>query len=341
MKLRSVIIFLAFFTAKQLFAFDATFMLNKDAFVYEKYNFSIVKVIDARGDKQKPIGIYHPGLLSTKKQTVGNDSIASELQRYFAKYPKSFHESARIILVINQINLIEAIDKKNDDLELTLAFDYYRVTENTAKLEYSQYFKQNRSAGMNKPESINKLFSTAMTAAFLQFKNQIMYYKPLESGSIQITELENKLSGKVVRRIERSNANNGLYFNIHQLIKNAPALSSNYNIISDSALANNQPVQIDSKTYLVKKVFAFVKEGRIYIYIGEGIYVPAIIEEDGKISIMDFYYDGKEDKFNKAPLAGLWPYFPLAALINDIKGLSDKTGKIKVYIDEETGELKI
>ncbi len=339
-QLLNLLIF-SFCFSKSVFGFDATFMLNKDAFVYEKYNFSIVKVIDARIDKQKPIGIYYPGLLSNKKQTIGNDSIDKELERFFFKYPKSFYEPTKIILVINQINLIEAIDKTNDDLELSLAFDYYRVIENTAKLEYSQYLKYNRSAGVNKPENISKLFSTAVAAAFLQFKNQIMYYKPLEFTALQTEDLVKKLNTKVIRRIDSVNANDGLYFNIQQLIKNAPAVTSNYKIVNDSALLNNKAVVIDSKTYLVKKVFAFVKSSQLYIYIGEGIYLPAIVEASGKIAIKDFYYEGKDKMFNNAPLAGLWPFFPLIALIEDINDLTRKTQKIKIYIDEETGQLKI
>lgn len=334
-------LFFSFYSFKTLLAFDASFMLNKDAFVYEKYNFSISKVVDARPDKQKAIGIYYKGLLLNKKFLVGNDSIDKEMERYFLKYPKSFYQSTKIILVINQINLIEIINKNADDFELTLALDYYRVTENTAKLEYSQYLKYDRGAGMNKPDDINKLFSTAMAAAFLQFKNQVMYYKPLEFTALQTEDLVKKLSSKIVWRIDSTNANDGLYFNIHQLIKNAPVVTSNYNIVSDSALLNNQVVAIDSKTYLVKKVFAFVKSGRIYIYMGDGIYLPAIVEADGRIALKDLYYKGKEKMFNKSSLAALRIFFPLLAVISDVNDLSGKGETVKVYVDEETGELKI
>ncbi|MBA3682224.1 MAG: hypothetical protein H0W73_13860 [Bacteroidetes bacterium] len=342
MKLKSlVILFFSLCISKALFAFDATFMLNKDAFVYDKYNFSIVKVIDARIDKQKPIGIYYNGLLSNKKQTVGNDSINKELERHFLKYPKSFYEPTKIILVINQINLIEILNKRIDDLELTLAFDYYRVNENTAKLEYSQYLKYDKGAGTFKPDDINKLFSSAVAAAFLQFKNQIMYYKPLEFTALHTEELEKKLNSKIIRRIDSANANDGLYFNIHQLIKNAPVVTSNYKIVSDSALLNNQAVAVDSKTYLVKKVFAFVKNSQLYIYMGEGIYLPAIIEGDGKIMLKDVYYKEKEKKFNNPFITGLKVFVPVLAIISDINDLSKNREEVKVYIDEETGQLKI
>lgn len=324
-----------------LFAFDATFMLNKDAFVYEKYNFSIAKVIDARTDKQKAIGVYYEGLLTNKKRLAGNDSIDKELQRYFLKYPKSFYEPTKIVLVINQINLIEIIDKNADDFELTLALDYYRVTETTVKLEYSQYLKYDRSTGINKPDGISKLFSTAMAAAFLQFKNQVMYYKPLEFTPMQTEDLVKRLNSKMIRRIDSSNANDGLYFNINQLIKNAPVVTSNYKIVNDSALSNNLPVTIDSKSYLVKKVFAFVKNGHLYIYMGDGIYLPAIIETDGKISLKDIYYREKEKRFNNPLLTGLKVFSPIFAIISDLTAASAKKEGVKVYVDEETGELKI
>lgn len=336
-----LIIFFSFYSFKILLAFDATFMLNKDAFVYEKYNFSIAKVIDARPDKQKPIGIYYEGILSKKKAFVGNDSIDKELMQYFSKYPKSFYEPTKIILVINQINLIEIINKRTDDLEITLAFDYYRITENTAKLEYSQYLKYDRGVGDFAPDDINTLFSSAMATAFLQFKNQIMYYKPIEFTALQTEDLVKRLNSKVIRRIDSSNANDGLYFNIHQLIKNAPVVTSNYKIISDSALLSNKAVTIDSKNYIVKKVFAFVKNGQLYIYMGDGIYLPAIFEADGKIALKDLFYGGKEKMFNKTSLAGLRSFFPLLALISDLNDLSGKDKMIKVYVDEETGELKI
>jgi len=335
-----IILFLFFGCFKTLLAFDATFMLNKDAFVYEKYNFSIAKVIDGRPDKQKAIGIYYQGLLN-KKLLVGNDSIDKELARYFLKYPKSFYEPTKIILVINQINLIEILNKRIDDFELTLAFDYYRITGNTAKLEYSQYLKYYRGAGTYKPDDISKLFSTTMAAAFLQFKNQIMYYKPLEFTALQTEDLVKRLNSKIIRRIDSTNANDGLYFNIHQLIKNAPVVTSNYKIVSDSALLNNQAVEIDSKTYLVKKVFAFVKSGRLYIYMSDGIYLPAVIEADGKIGLKDIYYKEKDKMFNNSAIAGLRALVPVLAIISDIANLSGKTEKVKVYVDQETGGLKL
>lgn len=335
-----IVLILGFCNLKVLLAFDATFMLNKDAFVYEKYNFSITNVIDARPDKQKAIGFYYSGLLN-KKLSAGNDSLDKELLRYFLKYPKSFYDPTKMMLVINQINLIEIVSGNVDDFELTLAFDYYRKTENTAKLEYSQYLKFYKSAGLNKPNGINKAFSEAMAAAFLQFKNQIMYYKPLEFTALLTEDLEKKLNTNIIKRLDQTNANDGLYFNINQLMKNAPVVTSNYKIVNDSTLINFHPIVIDSKTYLVKKVFAFVKNGQLYIHISDGIYLPAVIEADGKIVLKDIYFKRKEKMLNNTSLAGLRPFFPLVALIRDINDLSGRTEILKVYVDEETGELKI
>jgi hypothetical protein len=124
-------------------------------------------------------------------------------------------------------------------------------------------------------------------------------------------------------------------------MKNAPVVTSNYKIVNDSALLNSHPIVIDSKTYLVKKVFAFVKNNQLYIHISDGIYLPAVIEADGKIVLKDVYFKRKEKILNNTALAGLRPFFPLVALISDISDLSGRTEILKVYVDEETGELKI
>lgn len=320
-------------------AFDGTFMLNKDAFVYEKYNFSIAKVVDARFNKQKPTGFYYEGLLN-KIQTVGNDTISSELERFFLKHHKSFYEPTKIILVINQINLIEILNGNTDDFEITLAFDYYRITENMAKLEYSQYLKFDKSAGLNKASGLNKIFSEAMAAAFLQFKNQIMYYKPLEFTAQQTEDLVKRLNSLPVKRIESANGNDGLYFNIGQLIRNAPVLTSNYKIINDSALINFQPVLIDCKSYLVKKAFAFIKNNQLYIYISDGKYLPAVVEADGRIFLKEIYYKKKENIFNNKTLANLRAFSPLLRTIKIIKDVTADSDQLKIQVDEETGQLK-
>jgi hypothetical protein len=45
--------------------------------------------------------------------------------------------------------------------------------------------------------------------------------------------------------------------------------------------------------------------------------------------------------FNNKVLAGLRPFMPLLAIISDVSNLSGKTEVVKIYINEETGELKI
>lgn len=323
------------------FAFDVKLMISKNAFVYEKYNFSIVKVIDARISPSTPTGFFFQGAL-IKKFSVGNDSLDKELAGYFKKNQKSFHEpTTKMILVINQLNLTEIRYKNIDDFEFTLAFDYYRVVDNTAKLEYSQFIKYDKGAGINKENSIVKGFSEAMAFAFLQFKNQIMYYKPLAFTPILTEDLTSSLTRKLVKRIVGVQLNDGIFFNINQLLKNAPVITSGYSLAKDSALQKAQPVTIECKTYLAKKAFALVEKQQLYIYISDGIYLPGEIDDNGSIFLKDLYYKKKYNVLNTSWVYGLRAFIPLLALASDISEFVPKGELIKVQIDDQTGQLRL
>jgi hypothetical protein len=337
-KILRIILIHCLFYFNDLFAFDVNLALDKNAFVYEKYNFCIVDVIDARINKEVPSGFFYQGLLN-KKHTVGNDSLSKSLVRYLNKHTKPFYESTKIILVINQLNITEIVSNNIDDFEFTIGFDYYRVTDNSAKLEYSQYLRYYKGAGLNKENAINKGFSETFAAAFLQFKNQLMYYKPPVFTPVNITDLYNKLT-EPINPSSTSQITDGVYFNIAQLLKNAPALVSGYTV-KDSALFSAQPAVIDSKTYLVKKAFAIVKSGQLFLHLSDGIYLPATVESDGTISLKDLYYQKKKNIFNNSAITGLKGYFSLLAIASDIANLAEKGELVKIKLDTQTGTLTL
>lgn len=340
MKIKIFILFSCLCKFDLCFGFDVKLMISKNAFVYEKYNFSVVKVIDGRISPSTPTGFFFKGLLD-KKLSVGNDSLDKELTRYFNKYQKSFYEPTKIILVVNQLNLSEIRYKNIDDFEFTLAFDYYRVVDNLVKLEYSQYIKYDKGAGIDKEKSIEKGFSEAMAFAFLQFKNQIMYYKPLAYTPMLIEDLSNILARKQIKRIGDSKLVEGIFFNINQLLKNAPVITAEYNLVNDSALQKSKPVTIICKSYLVKKAYALVEKQQLYIYISDGIYLPAEIDSSGNIFLKDLYYKKKNNIFNNSLIAGLRGFIPLLALASDISELAQKGESTKVQIDDQTGQLRL
>lgn len=340
MKTKLLILFIGIYSHSFLFAFDVNLMINKNTFVYEKYNFSVTNVIDARINQKNAVGYYYGGLLN-KKLSVGNDSLDKELIRFFNKYSKSFYEPTKIILVINQLNLTEIKFKNADDFEFTLAFDYYRVVGNTARLEYSQFIKFDKGAGTIKENSIAKGFSEAMAFAFLQFKNQLMYYKPLVFTPLLLEDLKVKLTEKLTKRICEAKINEGLYFNINQLLKNAPVISSGCTISNDSTLLSGKTTSINCNSYLVKKAFAIVKNEQLYLYISDGVYLPAEIESNGDIYLKDLYYKRKNNVFSNGLLGGLRGFSPLLALASDITELSQKGELIKIQLDETSGVLHL
>src|ERR1035437_359613 len=88
------------------FAFDYSVSLKDGTFEGMRYNFTLLKIIDGRLDKTKPIGNLHSNLSFSDKETVGNDSLCDQMNIFLNKSKANFLDTSnRIIVVLNQLNL--------------------------------------------------------------------------------------------------------------------------------------------------------------------------------------------------------------------------------------------
>ena len=257
-----------------------------------KFNFSIVKVIDGRLNKQKPIGSLTAGF-SFNKETVGNDSLGEQMTLFFKNKPNIFDASTKVILIINQLNLryirgTNEMGGKKEELEVLISLDYYLAGEKTSGLLYQQYYKhrENVTFVAKVSKGINVAVSEALINAMTDFKNQINENKVIVRKEFSNDSLFQFFANKPTQVITNQNINDGIYFSIKDLYLNKPGVVNNY-YFNDSTAIGQKSISVKSTGYKLDRVYAIVKSKRLFIYIGGGNYKEALLSDDGKLFFPD------------------------------------------------------
>jgi len=294
-------------------AFDYKVTLQEKSFEDESFNFFIQKVIDARLNKEKPIGALVDGF-SLNRQTVGNDSLGYQMTALFGRKPEMFDASLKVMMVINQLNLryIKSADGKKMELEFSIAIDYYQAGEKSCGLLYQQFFKFKQYIGNTKKDlialpgliptliyqgvstsqalsspskigkAINKAFAETIKKALADFKKQIRTNKVMVRKEFDRGTLLFSLENKPAQVVNSQNVQDGLYFSCRDLYTNNPGVVSNYSF-TDSAGVGQRPTIVKAPGYLMERVYAIVRSRRIFIYTGGGNYKEAVFGDDGKL----------------------------------------------------------
>jgi hypothetical protein len=271
-------------------AFDYKVTLLNKSFEEESYNFLIQKVIDVRLNKQKPIGALVAGF-SLNKETVGNDSLDYQMNALFNNKPEMFDNKVKIIMVINQLNLryIKGMSARGkdlkDELEFTIAIDYYKAGDKTCGLLYQQLFKYKTTAKSAKTTSkdINKTFSETIKNALKDFTKQLKTNKAtVATKEFNKDSLFLFLAGKPEQILNKQNFKEGLYFSCKDLYLNKPGVLDSYSF-TDSTGLGQRPLIVKAPGYLMERVYAIVRGRRIFVYTGGGNYKEAVFGDDGKL----------------------------------------------------------
>ena len=133
-RLAYISLFILLLGSSQAHAFEYVFSLTDNAFHKGKFQFSIVRVIDARVNDTIPIG-FIPGF-SGRPQSIGNDSLAYDLADFFKSDTDNFDTLNKIVLVVNQINFTI---NQAQYATVMLSMDYYLLRNNKYSLLYKQY----------------------------------------------------------------------------------------------------------------------------------------------------------------------------------------------------------
>jgi hypothetical protein len=270
-----------------VFGFEHSIGLRDDAFIGYKYNFSIVKVIDGRLNKKKPVGEFLWGF-DFKSKPVGNDSLGIQMDAFFKNHTSSFDTSTKIILVINQLNLRKTGGGKDESIEISLSLDYYKITGNSCVLLYKHYCKHRESVkGIFKAsKAIDVSFSETVRLSFDNVENQIIKHGAMSSQEIDVASFYHSFDSVPKQVINTQNMKDGIYFSIKDVFLNQPGLTAE-NFFPDTAFLGKKPVSLLSPNYLIARAYAVIRFKRIFIYIRDDYYKEAILSEDGKLFFPD------------------------------------------------------
>jgi hypothetical protein len=330
------------------FAFNYKLTLLEKSFEDESFNFFIQKVVDARLNKEKPIGALVEGF-SLNKETVGNDSLGYQMTALFNRKPEIFNASLKVIMVINQLNLrlMKSADGKKEELEFSIAIDYYQSGEKSCGLLYQQFFKfkQPVKSATKIAKDIDKGFTETIKKALVDFKKQIKKNKAIVRKEFETGLLFQFLENKPAQVVNSQNVQDGLYFSCKDLYFNNPGVVSNYSF-TDSAGLGQRPLIVRVPGYLMERVYAIVRGRRIFIYAGRGNYKEAVFGDDGKLfipSIVNVPLSVSEK--GSSTSIGILNTLPPAT--KAISATADSTAKqpqtiykaTDFYLDLETGDL--
>ena len=337
-------------------AFDYKVTLQEKSFEEENYNFLIQKVIDARLNKQKPIGSLVAGF-SLNKETVGNDSLAEQMISVFNSKSEVFDGKLKVAMVINQLNLryikgITTRGRELDELEYTIAVDYYKVGDKSYGLLYQQFFKYKAGikSGKNTAKDLDKIFSETIKKAFTDFKKQLKDSKAFVRKELNADTLLQFLAGKPLQVINSQNIKEGLYFSCKDLYLNNPGVVSYYSF-TDSMGIGQRPTIVKAPAYVLERVYAIVIGHRIFLYIGGGNYKEAVFGDDGKLFIPSIAGVALSlgEKGSSSPIGVLNSLTPATsaikpALVDSIAKQPEKpiepiAKATDIFIDFETGDL--
>lgn len=318
------------------FAFEHSITLNAGIFENVKFNFSFVNAIDGRLNKNKSLGYFCKDF-SEVKESIGNDSLCEELNIFFKKNSSSFDNSNKIILVINQINIKEIKNSNRDDFEFSLSFDYYKTIGNKCILFYKQFIIYDGRVRMSKLKAINRVFSEAIKFALSDFNNKLPALPKVSDEVIDTSILYNLVTNKSSQVVNNKNIKDGLYFSGKDLYLNKPSSLTNC-IIPDTAIIRKRNISLKSDNCPEGKAYAFVKFGRIFIYIIDDNYIEALIDNDGKLYLPNIRRPNITSTSTDpnmilglyfGVLDGMAQRFPINAL--------QEGEKINIYADLETG----
>lgn len=327
-------------------AFDYKIGILEKTFEDESFNFFIQKVVDARLNKQKSIGLVVTGF-STDSKTVGNDSLDYQMNTVFGKKPEIFNAATKVIMVINQLNLryINAttdVSGKEEAIEFSIAIDYYLKEGKTCGLLYQQFFKFKENVkSVNKiAKDINKGFSETIKKALKDFEKQLKTNKAVVRKEFNADSLLQFLSTHPNQVITNQNVKDGLYFSCKDLYLNNPGVIDKYSF-TDSTELGQRPLIVSSPGYVMERVYAIVREKRIFIYLGGGNYKEAVLSADGKLFFPDVTSATISTDAKIASMA-FRSFGLIGSLISSaIKQSATTTATSDILIDFEIGDLVV
>jgi len=341
------------FTKINIFGFEYKVKLGQQFFNNVKYEFSILKVIDGRLNRQKPIGSVAAGF-SQKNELIGNDSLGYQMSIFFRNKAEIFDSTEKILLVLNQCNLSRAqgnsfFTGQIDDLETTVAFDYYRIVGNKYELIYQQYFKHIESVKFIAKigQGIDMAFSETVKFALWDFNKQVKLKNFFTGEPLTSDSLFNFFNCIQKQAITRQNIKNGLYFSCKDLYLNKPGVTNDVSF--DTSALGKKPLSIKSKKFIVEKCYAIVAHKQIFIYTSKNNYKAALISEDGDL----YFPDVTKSSISKAASSGsavvgiigsFLPFGFLGSVAKDVirSGIEESGSSratVDVIVDLETGDL--
>jgi hypothetical protein len=289
MKKKLFFVTLFLFGNLAIFAFEYKVTLQDKYFKKIKYNFSVLKVVDGRLNKQKPIGFIVERIHQQLKQMwVGNDSLEGNMNAFFKSKSQLFDTSLKIMLVVNQCNLrhiygYSATGGKEQEVEIKISLDYYKLNGDKCELIYQQYYKYTKDAKFisKATKAINASFSEAIRFALIDFNQQVALKKIPAGEGVTLDSLLHFIYNKHSQLVTNQNIKDGLYFSCKDVYLNKPGIFKDFSF--DTSLIGIQPILITTNSYTIGKAFAIVKQKRIFVYINNNSYREALLSNDGEL----------------------------------------------------------
>jgi hypothetical protein len=272
------------FSASDTSRLNIRIELDKNFFNYFNYYFAVDSIIDARtNSEKKELGYY---LHQTTRRSLRCDSLTEGILEGIRDH-KSFHPTRKVVIVLNQIYIRESTGNSGNDYELTLSLDYLVKQSGGYQLSYRQFYVYRMANGLrpnNKREVvINELLTKGLANAFLDYKNQTGYYKPI-SGKIIPASVVNFVYSNSTVPPQAGQRRNGVYFSYRDLLYNRPDTVVKYPLPGLDAFKTANII-LKPVSYIGARVFAVVKDNTIFVHTCDGYYSEAKISPLG----LDFY----------------------------------------------------
>jgi hypothetical protein len=212
---------------------------------------------------------------------VGHDSLGESMTAFFKPKHEIFDTSLKIMLVLNQCNLRHIYGYHiAQAIEIKISFDYYKLNGDKYELIYQQYFihKENTKLVRNAAKAITIAFSETVKLAMEDFNKQIALKTSLPVKELMADSLLGFLYKKQSQEVTNQNIKDGIYFSCKDLYLNKP---STFKDFSFNVSANREnPLNLNTKNYIIEKAYAIVKEKRIFIFISDNYYKEALLSDD-------------------------------------------------------------
>ncbi len=344
--LRIYIYFLALFSSK-LFALEVD--IKGYYFDRAKFNFFIENFVDARMNKEKPVGYTRIGVSNRTEALTIPKNFNEHCYNFFRDYALNFDTSLKFICVINQVTIQESHSGGKEYSTASLSIDFYKSENDSCNLYFSSFVISNIQDGIDitKKHCYNlcKVFyeSFSNLKAFVSRKSI-----PFESNKKRLKEILHPIPAERVILTNDSIVKDGLYYSSSQLSANNPSLYYARFLANIDTSENDLMIEKNDSLISDHNAFAFSKGNCLYIncqgryFIKSGVNLNSNLAYFKNLKIKIRTGDDVDDLIARILLGNLFGF--TGSMVGSLyfqNGTSEVIIIPKRFIDLETGLVKI